>query len=274
MDIKVWNYDYSRLDAETRQVVEQKTAEIRDRMGRAAQNIVEIGQRLTEVQSRLPGTQFDAWLNDEFGWSRRTAFQMMAVFRRFGSAKSALTTIAPSALYLLASDSTPDEIRDQFIERAKAGEKITHKAVKAKVEHVKSNSSDKPQSTSQPSPDDAEADEVGTRFSTSGNGGSNGKGKDAPAMPEVQIDKYPWEQFNREVREQIKVVRREVDRLGRIMGHSGKSFKSRWAYFISADGTIGVMRRALDSIDDNLPGGPHPKEPGFEPYRSVKLRAK
>src|SRR5690606_14555740 len=37
-------------------------------------------------------------------------------------------------------------------------------------------SPNKPQSTSQPSPDDAEADEVGTRFSTSGNDGSNGKG--------------------------------------------------------------------------------------------------
>lgn len=272
MDIKVWNYDYSRLDAETRQVVEQKTTEIRDRMGRAAQNIVEIGQRLIDVKARLPHGQFGRWLEDEFGWEHTTAARMMRVASKFGNLPN--IDIAPSALYLLACDSTPDEVRDEFIEQAKAGKKITHKAVQAMVKRVKSKSSDKPQSTSQPSPDDAEADEVGTQSSTSSNGGSNGKGKDAPAKPEVPIDKYPWESFNREVREQVAVVRREVDRLARILGHSAKSFKSKWAYFISADGTIGVMRRALDSIDDNLPGGPHPKEPGFEPYRSVKLRAK
>lgn len=274
MDIKVWNYDYSRLDAETRQVVEQKTMEIRDRMGRAAQNIVEIGQRLIDVKARLPHGQFGRWLEDEFAWSEPTALRMMQVAKQFKSINLTDLSVAPSALYLLSSPSTPPEIRDQFIEQAKAGEKITHKAVKGKLNRVTSKPADKPQSTSQPSPDEAEVDEVGTRFSTSGDGGSDGKGKDAPAKPEAPIDKYPWEQFNREVREQIKVVRREVDRLGRIMGHSGKSFKSKWAYFISADGTIGAMRRALDSIDDNLPGGPHPKEPGFEPYRSVKLRAK
>lgn len=135
--IKVWNYDYSQLDAETRLVVEQKTTEIRDRMGRAAQNIVEIGQRLIDVKAKLPDQQFSSWLRDEFNWGRTTAYRMMWVAEKMGCSNLEQAQIGPSALYLLADPSTPDEIRDQFIEQAKSGEPVTHAAVKAAVTAAK-----------------------------------------------------------------------------------------------------------------------------------------
>lgn len=136
-EIKVWNYDYSQLDAETRQVVEQKTTEIRDRMGRAAQNIVEIGQRLIDVKAKLPHGQFGQWLKDEFDWKPTTAWKMMNVASQFKSSHCEDLGIGASALYLLADPSTPDEIRDQFIEQAKSGEPVTHAAVKAAVTQAK-----------------------------------------------------------------------------------------------------------------------------------------
>jgi hypothetical protein len=42
---------------------------------------------------------------------------------------------APSALYALASGTVPDEVREEFIERAEAGEYVTHKDVKARLSH-------------------------------------------------------------------------------------------------------------------------------------------
>jgi len=60
----------------------------------------------------------------------------MNVAIMFKSANFADLSIAPSALYLLASDDTPKPVREQVIERAKSGEKITHKAVKAEVKRV------------------------------------------------------------------------------------------------------------------------------------------
>ena len=44
--------------------------------------------------------------------------------------------LAPSALYLLASDSTPEEVRKKFIERAKTGALITQADVRKALEEA------------------------------------------------------------------------------------------------------------------------------------------
>ncbi len=124
------SFDYQVLELENRTVVQQRTTEIRQRLRRAAQDIWEIGQKLAEVRSRLKHGQFESWLKAEFGWSHRTAYNFINVYEAFGkAAKFAEADIAASALYLLAAPSTPQNIREQFMERAKAGEKITYKNV-------------------------------------------------------------------------------------------------------------------------------------------------
>lgn len=129
-------FDYKNVEKADREFVRQKTTEIHDRMGRAAQNIVEIGQRLIEVKERLNHGQFCNWLVAEFDWGERTARNMMNVAARFKTANFADLNVAPSALYLLASDSTPEDVRDKFIEQAKT-EPVTHKAVKAAIADAK-----------------------------------------------------------------------------------------------------------------------------------------
>ncbi|NCC37075.1 MAG: DUF3102 domain-containing protein, partial [Chloroflexia bacterium] len=130
-------FDYEMLDTETRIVVQQRTGEIKGLMRKAAQDIIDIGQKLIDVNGRLPGAQFDAWLSAEFAWSRRTAFNFIGVTRQFGSANFALDHVAPSALYLLAAPSTPDEAREEALARAATGEPITHKTAKAIIEEVR-----------------------------------------------------------------------------------------------------------------------------------------
>jgi hypothetical protein len=67
-------FDYARLDAETRIVVQQRTSEIRGLMRRAAQDIIDIGLKLIEVKGRLPHGAFGAWLGAEFDWGEVTAW--------------------------------------------------------------------------------------------------------------------------------------------------------------------------------------------------------
>lgn len=123
-------FDYRVLSEKNRSLVQQRTKELKERLQRTAQDIWEIGKNLVEVRAELKGHgYFDAWLKAEFGWSRRTAYNFIYVYEAFPYAKFAQIIIEPSALYRLASPSTPDAIRDKFIQQANAGSKVTHKEV-------------------------------------------------------------------------------------------------------------------------------------------------
>lgn len=128
--IQTTGFDYSHLDPETRIVVRQKTDELKTLLRAAAQNIFDIGARLTEVRDQLRHNReggFEGWLSAEFGMSPRTAYRFINVFEQFSnSANLAELDIAASALYLLAAPSTPDDARQEALRRAEAGERITH----------------------------------------------------------------------------------------------------------------------------------------------------
>jgi hypothetical protein len=118
-------FDYAGLDAETRIVVQQRTSEIRTIARRAAADIIEIGGKLIEVKGRLGHGRFGAWLAAEFAWSQDMASRFMAVSTKFGAQIPQIAEFAPSALYLLASPSIPDEARAEAVTRAGDGERIT-----------------------------------------------------------------------------------------------------------------------------------------------------
>ncbi len=136
MDSQLILFNYDDLDTETKIVVQQRTGEIKDLVRTTAENIARIGSKLAEVRNRLNnGGRFDAWLESEFSWSRRTAYNFIAVHEQFGGdANFAQLDIATSALYLLAAPSTPSTARAEAIERAQAGERITHSAAKEIVQ--------------------------------------------------------------------------------------------------------------------------------------------
>lgn len=120
-------FDYNALELQQRTVVQQRTGEIRERLRRSAQDIWEIGHKLAEVRSRLKHGQFEFWLKVEFNWSRRTAYNFINVYEKFRErANFAQIDIAASALYLLAAPSTPQGIRDEYLQQAREGKKVTH----------------------------------------------------------------------------------------------------------------------------------------------------
>lgn len=135
---KIANFNYQDLNSQQRSEIERATAAIRERLRRAAQDIWEIGRMLSEVQSQLRRGQFDNWIKAEFDWSRRTAYKFISVYKRFdNSVNLEEVNIATSALYLLAAESTPEEVREEFIQKAQEGEKVTHQQVLRVVKKAK-----------------------------------------------------------------------------------------------------------------------------------------
>lgn len=126
-------FDYATLDAETRIVVQQRTGEIKSLLRRTATEIIDIGQKLSEVKQQLGHGNFRNWLKSEFDWGIWTATKFMQVAERFECVKFTHLDIVVSALYLLASPSTPEEARGEALERASLGENITHAKAKAIV---------------------------------------------------------------------------------------------------------------------------------------------
>jgi hypothetical protein len=92
-------FDYSTLDPQTSQFVQQQTGEIRALMKRTAQDIIEVGQKLTQVKKQLGHGRFRDWLQAEFAWSVSAATRFMQVSERFQFVNLANLDLAPSALY-------------------------------------------------------------------------------------------------------------------------------------------------------------------------------
>lgn len=126
-------FDYSELETDVRSLVERKTTEIRNRMGESNQRIVEIGERLISVKAALPHGAFGRWIEAEFEWTDRTARNFMNVATTFKSEAVADLPISATTLYLLASESTPAEVRRKLVARAKAGETVTAADVKQAI---------------------------------------------------------------------------------------------------------------------------------------------
>ena len=137
----ITRFDYEILSPQKRNVIQKCTGEIKERLSRTAQDVWKIGQKLVEVRSQLKHGQFEVWLSAEFGWSRRTAYNFINVYEAFGERTNfARLDIATSALYKLAAPSTPSSVRQEFLDKAEKGEKITHKKISQALNPLKNSS--------------------------------------------------------------------------------------------------------------------------------------
>lgn len=104
------DYDYDQIaDGETRTLARRAAQDIKPRLRRAAQDIVIIGQRLAEVQAKLPHGQWTPWLETEFDMTYRTAVNFIRVADRFSGKSEMISDLTPTALYALAAPSTPED---------------------------------------------------------------------------------------------------------------------------------------------------------------------
>lgn len=126
-------FDYGQLDVETRIVVQQRTSEIKDLLRSALGDMIEAGRKCKEVRDALRHDKsggFMGWVDKE-GLGRQTVYSIMSMHDVFGNyPKFGQLDIGKTAAYLLAAPSTPEPARLEAIERAEAGETITHTVAK------------------------------------------------------------------------------------------------------------------------------------------------
>lgn len=128
-------FSYGILNLATRKVVQQHTIEIKGLLRRTAQDIIDIGEKLSEVKQELGHGQFLDWLRTEFDWSESAARKFMQVHRKFKTVNFTHLNIATSAMYLLAADCTSEAARAEAVQRADAGEVITRAKAKEIARH-------------------------------------------------------------------------------------------------------------------------------------------
>jgi hypothetical protein len=99
---------------------------IRELVGNVRRDIIEIGSRLIKVKAKVGHGNFLAWLDREFGWSDETARKYMRIAEAFGSNSKLLgISIDAEAFYTLAGKNVPEAAREEAIDRARAGERVT-----------------------------------------------------------------------------------------------------------------------------------------------------
>jgi hypothetical protein len=109
-------YDHSSLDGRAAARIRGIAARIRERLKRTIEDIIEIGRDLLAVRADLDHGQFGPWLRSEFGWTERTARNFMTVAECFGKTEIISDLqIEPTAAYLLAAPSTPENARQAAI---------------------------------------------------------------------------------------------------------------------------------------------------------------
>jgi len=115
-------------------VLAEHAREIRRLGKRAKADLIEMGRRLADAKIRAGHGYWLTWLDEEFGWSAKTAERLISLYEFsraeiFDFDKMSNLELPVSALYLLAASSTPAEIQTDIVERARSGEILKFKAV-------------------------------------------------------------------------------------------------------------------------------------------------
>ena len=119
-------------------VDEQIEAIAKDIEALQATTFFRIAERLAEAHELFRYKRdeggFAGWVETRLRYSRATAYRLLDVHEKLGDKASQIETLSKSALYLLAAPSTPDEVREEAIERVEAGERLSLAEVKEKIE--------------------------------------------------------------------------------------------------------------------------------------------
>lgn len=122
-------FDYASLDASAAAKAQQSAKRIRSFEKAAA---IDIGRELLAIKDALPHGRFLPWVEAEFGYSRRTATNMMAVASTFGDTWESVSHLPATVLYQLAAPSTPDAVREAVV-RSESGKLADPAAVKRAI---------------------------------------------------------------------------------------------------------------------------------------------
>jgi hypothetical protein len=138
-------FDYSPLEQEVADQIRVAADEIRARLKRTIEGIIEVGGKLIVVKAQLGHGHFGNWLRAEFGWTDRTARNFMAVAENFGDKMEIISDshLTPTAAYLLAAPSTPEDARRTALQLAGKGKTVTVALARQLIRKIRAKTKDK-----------------------------------------------------------------------------------------------------------------------------------
>lgn len=159
---RTFDYDAAEISKSDAKSLERHAAAIvatQDRVRRlTVEGVMEVGAELAAARDELSnhgnGT-FGKWCKQRCGITSQTARNAIRVFEQFADSKTVLQSFDVSALYLLSSESCPEDAVSEAMERAGAGEHITQKSVR---EILRASCPNQPE-TDEPETDEFDADE-------------------------------------------------------------------------------------------------------------------
>lgn len=145
------NFDYTSFSAETAGKLRDHAQQITTRLKRAKEDTHAIAESLADAQKLLSTTQFDGWCTSELNITGRHARRLIRTAQFFtdGIPANMSQTIAG----MLASETTPEEVREEVLADAAVGKKTSVQELNEKTAaHKAAAESGKPAQGVQPAP--------------------------------------------------------------------------------------------------------------------------
>jgi Protein of unknown function (DUF3102) len=132
-------FDYSAFDAETASNLRAQANRIRKRIGKATQDLIDIGRDLLAAKKHLlDHGEFITWVESEVGIVRRTAQAYMAVAKLADEKGAAIALLPPTTAHRLAAKSTPSEVVSEVVAKAQSGDVVPDRRVSEMISEAKS----------------------------------------------------------------------------------------------------------------------------------------
>jgi len=132
-------FDYSAIDADTVSDLRAQARRIRKRIGKATQDLIDIGRDLLAAKKNLlDHGDFIKWVESEVGIVRRTAQAYMALAKLADDNGAAIALLPPTTAHRLAAKSVPPEIVSEVVSKALSGEVLADRTVAEMISVAKS----------------------------------------------------------------------------------------------------------------------------------------
>lgn len=132
-------FDYSVFDVETASNLRAQANRIRKRIGKATQDLIDIGRDLLAAKKHLlDHGEFIKWVEFEVGIVRRTAQAYMAIAKLADEKGAAIALLPPTTAHRLAAKSTPSEVVSEVVAKAQSGDVVPDRRVSEMISEAKS----------------------------------------------------------------------------------------------------------------------------------------
>jgi len=139
-------FDYSAFDADTASNLRAQASRIRTRIGKATQDLIDIGRDLLAAKKNLVDHgAFIKWVESEVGIVRRTAQAYMALAKLADDKGAAIALLPPTTAHRLAAKSAPPEIVSEVVAKALSGEVLPDRTVAEMISAAKSPRTEMPE---------------------------------------------------------------------------------------------------------------------------------